>query len=396
MKYAIAPRVTGEICLALVLYCFFIPAGATIWLFAAFAAAVLVCGIVASFLQKAAFRLLCCLPAALLLIAVSSSRLDVLIVMAVCWIYAAVRFTVGKYGIRYWVYRREFAVIAIASFVASILLASGLGHPGGVGFAAAAVLSGIFSLRLLRRGDTKNAGWSAYNAMNLLLPLGIGAGLSALAGLFFFGIYNFLKWLPTLWQKSEYYFPPADVSYVMQGAGTDYVYGHVALDTGSGEYEATISNSSSEAGEWTEKAGGIPPYVWGIIAAVALILILVIVVVIVRRRNRMLIAGENEKDGEKREDVRGRRGRKGEVTPEKRIRAAYTEYLRYLERNGQTIRPGDTSQDVLTASPATGEKDSEEELRELYIAARYGSGKPVGASDADRAEELLRKITGEK
>ncbi|MBQ2118313.1 MAG: hypothetical protein II192_04585, partial [Clostridia bacterium] len=99
-RYAMPARVAAEVCLLLLPYGFFAPFAPRIWLFAAFAAAVLFCGIAAVGFDRALPRFLCCLPAALPLLA--ADRVGLLIVLGVSWLFAALRFTVGRFAVPYW------------------------------------------------------------------------------------------------------------------------------------------------------------------------------------------------------------------------------------------------------------------------------------------------------
>ena len=139
----------------------------------------------------------------------------------------------------------------------------------------------------------------------------------------------------------------------------------------------------------------LPPYVCGIILLVLAALIAVLVVVL-RRKRKAANKNEAPGDGEEMELSRAVRRKKGKtLSPDLRVRAAFREYLGFLQTRGQTIRESETSEDVLFAAGERGCGKEEEELRGLYIAARYGVRAAVTADDAARAEALVRAICGE-
>ena len=390
MKYAISPRVTGEICLALLVYFLIAPDVPRLWMFAVFAAVILLCGLAAARSDRVIVRLLFCLPAAVLI--PFAGRLDALIAMAVCWLYAAIRFASGKFAIRYWVYRREFAVLTVFAVAGSVAAAAGLASLPVIGFGAATVLTGIFSLRVLRLGAEEGKGWHAYSVAELLAPLGAAAGVFALIWIMGAGAYNGLLWL--------YNHLKSDPEPVEQESTAGIAVSHdpfvrPALPNGQGQELMDVLSDVTESSEAVveETEEGMPPYVWLIIAGAVLVLVCLLVFLTLRRRK-----ADAKKDAVDEDDpatvTRGKRGKKAVASIRKRIRTAYRAYLRYLQDRGQVIRASDTSQDVLEDSCVEGVSDAERELRQLYLDARYGSGSELQDSDALRAEELVRIICG--
>ena len=75
-------------------------------------------------------------------------------------------------------------------------------------------------------------------------------------------------------------------------------------------------------------------------------------------------------------------------TPAERVRRQYRAYLKLCRADGMKIAPSDTSQNVLDRSRRHA--DPEEELRGLYLRARYAG--EADKKDADRAAELVREI----
>ncbi len=393
-RYAMPARVAAEVCLLLLPYGFFDPLGPRVWLLAAFAAAVLLCGIAAVGFDRAILRLLCCLPAALLLLA--ADRVGLLTVLGVSWLFAALRLTVGRFSVPYWAYRREFAVLTFAAVLASLLAAAGLGHPSLIGFAAASVLLGVYSLRVIRLGTPEEPRWGAYSALELALPFGAATGLSALLWLFFCGVYYVLEWIAGLfWVPSA----PARQSSdpVAELPHLQYSIAPTPYGSGQAVYEELPPEPQTPAEpEGTDLVRLLPPYVWLIIILAVLLAAGLLIWLCLRRRKVARRAAGTGEDAETGRARRGRRGKTAALSPEKRIRAVYRSYLRFLQLRGQVIRGSDTSQDVLAASAVCGSGEDERELRAVYLAARYGDGAALAEADALRAEELFRNIRGEE
>ncbi len=80
----------------------------------------------------------------------------------------------------------------------------------------------------------------------------------------------------------------------------------------------------------------------------------------------------------------------------KKIRRIYRSYLDFLHSFGLKRFPSDTSKDVLDNSSKYLEVPENAELRELYIAARYGDPKDATAEQAAEARRCLTVIQNRK
>ena len=78
----------------------------------------------------------------------------------------------------------------------------------------------------------------------------------------------------------------------------------------------------------------------------------------------------------------------------RRVRRTYAKYLKLLQNRGYIRRSRDTSQDVLDATPDLAEPASAEELRRVYLRARYSS-KSISAQDVQEARRCLRLLRGQ-
>lgn len=72
------------------------------------------------------------------------------------------------------------------------------------------------------------------------------------------------------------------------------------------------------------------------------------------------------------------------------VRAAYRKYLKLCAAGGVSREPGDTSLDLLRRGAELFPQPEADELRTLYLRARYGES--ASREDAARARELLRQL----
>ena len=78
----------------------------------------------------------------------------------------------------------------------------------------------------------------------------------------------------------------------------------------------------------------------------------------------------------------------------RRVRRIYAKYLKLLQNRGYIRRSRDTSKDVLDATPDLAEPAAAEELRRVYLRARYSSGS-ISARDVQEARRCLRLLRGQ-
>jgi len=95
------------------------------------------------------------------------------------------------------------------------------------------------------------------------------------------------------------------------------------------------------------------------------------------------------------EEARKKAPREWPGTPVQRVRAQYRRFLKLYERAGGTVETGDTSLDVeLDAKKYRFAPAAAEELRQVYIRARYGG--TADREDAVRARELYAELKKER
>lgn len=165
--------------------------------------------------------------------------------------------------------------------------------------------------------------------------------------------------------------------------------------------ESAWETGGAQAAETAASSGGVSPAVWLVLAAAGAALAVWAVLVLLRRMaqpNR----NEAEEGGFALPFVR--RAYEGPVVGEKpaekrsaadKVRRQYRKYLRLCAERGTTLRPCDTSRDVMERAAGIRRSSSaaEEELRALYLRARYSGA--ADKADAARAKELLRQIREE-
>ena len=395
MKNAAATRYTGEICLLMLLFCFFFPGTPQLTLLAAFTTALLLCGLVSTRMKKPVLRLLCCLPAAALILAANHPATAVF--MGVCWLYFAIRLAVGRFNMQYWACRKEFLIlIGIAVFASLVIAGAAIFHistPRGViGFAAALVLLSIYSMRTIRFGDPLENRWGAYGALELVIPAGISVAVSMLLWMFFRTGWYVLQWLAGLRKPKT--LPVSDGATVkVSNYAAYFVYGNPA--NGGKQVAEEISDQKPPLEQRTEAfLKRFPPQFWLILLIVIILLVAAFILVYVLRRRKK--AKSTEADPDTIEAEMQRLGGKGtEIPADLLIRKIYRSHLSDLKQRGQAIHSSDTSRDILDGAEGLPASEAEEELRRLYLAARYGDTAAVTSEDAERARILLEQIRAE-
>lgn len=83
------------------------------------------------------------------------------------------------------------------------------------------------------------------------------------------------------------------------------------------------------------------------------------------------------------------------LSPNARVRRAYSRYLERQAQHGVTREPSETSLDLLGRTPFLN-PDAEQQLRQLYLKARYGEcATPRDAAAAERLEKALEQPEAE-
>ena len=88
--------------------------------------------------------------------------------------------------------------------------------------------------------------------------------------------------------------------------------------------------------------------------------------------------------------------RKNKKTPilsnRARVRQLYRTFLRQEIRRGMTLRPSDTSEDILRKLRQDADLESAAALRKIYIQARYDQSHPVSHEQVEKARDALKQL----
>ena len=138
----------------------------------------------------------------------------------------------------------------------------------------------------------------------------------------------------------------------------------------------------------------IPQSVERIITVVAILLVILIIVLLFRfflkRRKAALAAGTGGSEERSRVDGNAPGRTFSDRTAVSQVRRAYQKYLRMCRKEGMERGSGDTSSDVALRSTRYYPRENVEELREIYVAARYDG--VIGREEARRARALVRHL----
>ena len=89
----------------------------------------------------------------------------------------------------------------------------------------------------------------------------------------------------------------------------------------------------------------------------------------------------------------GRKGKKAPLLSNRaHVQQLYRTFLRQEIRRGMTLRPSDTSEDVLRKLHQDADFESAAALRNIYIQARYEQSHPVSHEQVEKAREALKRL----
>ena len=258
-----------------------------------------------------------------------------------------------------------------------------------IGFGAALVLLSIYSMRAIRFGDPLENRWGAYGAVELVIPAGIAVAFSMLLWMFFRIGWYVLQWLtglrkPQTLPRSERAGIRVDNHYAYFNYGNPIVGGKQVAEE--------ITDQAPNVEQRTEAfLKRLPPQFWLTLLIVIILLAAVLVLVYVLRRRKKAKSITADSD-EIEEAMQRFGGREAELPADLLIRKIYRSHLSDLKKRGQDIHSSDTSRDILDGAEGLPASEAEEELRRLYLAARYGDSAAVKSEDAERARMLLEQI----
>ena len=87
--------------------------------------------------------------------------------------------------------------------------------------------------------------------------------------------------------------------------------------------------------------------------------------------------------------------RRGDRSPEAKVRRAYADYCAEVNRACAPIKPSDTTRSVNARAVAVVEPNEAERLRALYLRARYTADGALTADEAKEAQQISKKLKEE-
>ena len=311
------------------------------------------------------------------------------------WFFAVV--AADRLELEYWQYITFFRFLAAAAVILIlVLLLFEWGTLFCIGFAAVFLVFGVAALRMLRMGEAVDLRWTGMNLGAVVLPLlgatGIGAALA--------------KLVPLL--KPVLVLIATPIAYLMQwftyllgkganalGEGTDIDDGFFNEDffyvppTGPAQQDKPPGQSLEKI-DLTISDSVLIRILIGIASLLAIVLLVWIIWRSVRRPKTAEKDGTAYETGTRFSFLSVRKRREKAVTPAQKVRESYRRYLNLMQSMGLTMLAGTTSGEVLDNVPSTGPDD--EELRRIYLLARYRGDDSITEADAAEAAGLVEKI----
>ena len=317
---------------------------------------------------------------------------------AAAWLYFILKLTIGNFGVYLNEYRRTFRAMAVIClfFVITNGMNAMLFRGKPLSMAAMTYLSlflilGVLTMRDAQMGTTMDLRWQAANALTVVGTLTVSAALSlALYGLlrllrpvflFLLSVLGWgFDWLLSLLPEGGAV--PETTPMEVPSPTPDLTGFTEDVDELLPEVEDMLQETSPLA----EKVFSLWPYLLTAVLAAA---VLCVIIALARRGGRQV--QEEEYDYEDTEYSRGARERRNARRESARgnagrVRKLYREYLAWLQLRGLRRRAADTSLEILTGArrlETRGPEEAQQELRRIYLKARYSPG---AVTDADLAE----------
>ena len=330
---------------------------------------------------------------------------------AMVWLYYVIVMTRGNYAMPLDEYRRTYTALMVICllFVAgnianSTIYRGQLISPACLAYTFLFLFLGVVAMRRMQMNAEMSRSWKLSNALSVAgFPL-LAVGVSTLIFLFLrytqpavkyllIPVGKFLNWLsmvlfPSLTENMQNGSSlKPDVNALPMGPEG------VAQHGVRGAFDA---DSMSTSHLQIEQAASIGAYV-----LLALLLLAALVLVVRHaRRFKPLYEEQQTQYDDTVEDLPPERGRRSKRTlpgsNAHQLRRIYKTYLEYSSGLGVSRSPSDTSQDILERTEKVRHNEEARQLRELYLAARYGDPEAVTRDQVRQAQDCLERILGEK
>lgn len=163
--------------------------------------------------------------------------------------------------------------------------------------------------------------------------------------------------------------------------------------SGPASYGGLISWIQEAAEELLPVAEEEEAFPWWLVAIVlTVIAVAMIVMVFSYRKNAAMVytpEAVSEAEASKKEKPEDRRSNRGKV------RKYYRDYLKMEQKRGLLVKKHHTSQDVLNGVTAQTDPSAAEELRALYLLARYDEETEVTPEQVRQAKDALKRSRGQ-
>ena len=312
-------------------------------------------------------------------------------------IYPIVILAAGWFGVFYWDYRNHVLWSSVVLLLMMLFSQARAARPLPVIFGLGSLLLGFFTLRQLRFG-------AQTSPKQKLLELGALCTVpaAAFAGVFLLGkTKDVAAWL------MEWVFYP--LAFVLQKL-VDLIDMFINLFEFSEPFPPPEIEEPEIAAEFAEGTSPIPQVqnpdemldsniVTVVLIIAAILAVLAVVWIYLRMRENRRRHALLDRDEMEMIDVDAglpRAPRDAERKSNRRkIRRIYERYLKLLRQRNFFRQPQDSSQDIAEKTRALSAKEPADELRALYILARYHPNAGITNAQVRRARQLLQLLREE-
>ena len=387
MRDSAVTKVCADICFVLGFFCLYPPLNAFIWPLLALVLACLVDGLVLVRIKSKALRaVLALLPALCLLFAKTTMQYVAIGVAVGYYLLFAVS---GLSEMELWTYRSIYtAMLVVNVFALIILLIGGFAGLGSVLFCLLFIGLGALTLRKMRMGASMSFKWNMSNLTGVVVPVLAAIGASVVVYYILVGIMYLLSLIivPNIAIADKPEFGSGHRESVSISINQD---AYVMQEIGEAEEEDLMSKIFKENFLDKMDLSFLKYVLLGVVALVVFILVF-----------RYLRMGRRRSDKEAQyEDVetgpsskRARRRKQKVSSNAQKVRKIYREYLFYLSGKGVFTSGPRTSAEILDDAKKVSGSSSNDELRDIYIKARYGGAEAVTDEDVAFAKRKLDDI----
>lgn len=363
--------------------------------YALFIAICAIIAIIGSKIKAMALRLVLSLvPFAIPVISFTSegrSGLVSSVVLIILGLVFCIFMTAGAFEREYWRFRRFFIAMAGVSFFVTTIniivylvveepTKQAINIAGMVGFTICCALTGFFVLNQMRQTEADDR-WKALNAGRIFSIFALAAALLMVVYLFL--AFGFSRITPIIGRVA----PRLEPDYATyEGRRLPYSQ-NTNTPTGSADVKDQLEDRELMVRAPKEEEKSLP---WWYFAAGGVLILTPVVIILVRKKKRRAALGP---DG-----AEGTASVQDDTDNAAAVRKAYRKYLAYIRKNGIELYKGSTSKDIMESSVENtiADAQTETELREIYIRARYGNPAEITDDDVKKFREIVSRIEAQE